>query len=88
MSESKDQKAGRYLAEGRVAALHVNRREHTGQFRIAGSSDEPYDVFYRSGDWTCTCPARVLDCVHILACQKISDFSPYRSFSIGGKITY
>ena len=79
MAESTDQKAGRYLAEGRVAALHVDREDGRGAYRVKGSDDDPYAVHYSQGDWTCNCQARVLECAHILACKKISAFKSVRA---------
>jgi hypothetical protein len=83
LAESVDQKAGRYLAEGRVAVLHVDPRG-LGAFRVKGSDDDPYDVIYNDG-WSCNCQARVLECAHILACKKISAFKSVRAriFSSG-----
>jgi hypothetical protein len=43
---------------------------------VRGSDDDPYEVFYSHGDWRCNCQARVLECTHIVACQKISVFEP------------
>lgn len=71
MSETLDQKASRYLAEGRVAVL---RKDYfKGSFSVSGSDDEPYSVIF-DGDWRCACQARVLECAHIKACQKIASF--------------
>jgi hypothetical protein len=78
MAESVDQKAGRYLAEGRVAVLHVDRAQGRGVFRVKGSDDDPYEVGYSMGDWSCNCQARVLECAHILSCKKISAFQSVR----------
>ena len=71
MAESTDQKAGRYLAEGRVAVLRKDFFK--GSFSVSGSDDEPYSVLF-DGNWTCICQARVLECAHIIACQKIASF--------------
>lgn len=86
MTESVDQKAGRYLAEGRVAVLHVSPMK--GRFEVLGSDDEPYHVGY-GGDWTCNCQARVLECAHIVACQKITNFRRVQTskLSSGDEIT-
>jgi hypothetical protein len=78
MAESVDQKAGRYLAEGRVAVLHVDRKNGSGIYQVKGSDDDPYEVTYSRGDWTCNCQARVLQCSHIAACKKISAFEAVR----------
>lgn len=71
MSESVDQKAGRYLAEGRVAVLRKDFFK--GSFSVSGSDEEPYSVLF-DGDWSCNCQARVLECTHIVACKKIASF--------------
>lgn len=72
MSEDLDQKAGRYLAEGRVAALLVNLDKGFGVFLVSGSGDEPYKVVHRDRAWECNCQARVLNCAHIRACKLIT----------------
>jgi hypothetical protein len=83
LTESVDQKAGRYLAEGRVAVL---RKDHfKASFSVLGSDDDPYSVLF-DGDWSCNCQARVLECAHIVACKKIASFEhikPQSSFSSG-----
>lgn len=68
-------KADRYLTEGRVAVSRLTTEE--GHFRVAGSGPEPYKVAFR-GDWICNCPAQVMPCAHIVACQKISTFEAVR----------
>ena len=72
MSESVTTKADRYLTEGRVRVLYLDNKR--GEFEVAGS--EKY--FVKAMPWLCNCPARVLECAHILACQKISTFDDIR----------
>jgi predicted nucleic acid-binding Zn finger protein len=82
MSETIDQKADRYLVEGRVSVSLVN--ESKGAFYVSGSDDTPYVVNF-GGEWTCNCPARVTQCAHIVACQKITHFVPKHTTSFNDK---
>lgn len=72
MNETITTKADRYLTEGRVRVLLVN--DSGGEFEVAGS--DKYSV--KAMPWTCNCPARVLECAHIVACQKITSFDDIR----------
>lgn len=79
MTETTTQKADRYLTEGRVRVVLVDGNK--GEFEVAGN--ETYYV--RAMPWTCTCPARVLDCAHVLACQKITTFDDIRKAMFVGE---
>lgn len=70
-----DEKARRYLTEGRVKAQHVG--EFTALFHVRGSEPgDPYFVkFSKVGGWKCDCPARVPECAHIKACALITDLT-------------
>ena len=81
MSESIDSKAARYLVENRVAVVEVI--DQVGIFQVVGSDAKPY-VVRHGGEWTCTCPSRVLECSHILACRKITKFDPLRQMLFTG----
>jgi uncharacterized Zn finger protein len=76
MSQATEQKANRYLTEGRVVAEHVTTDR--AEFTVAGSAAEPYRVRYFAGEWTCTCPAQITSCAHVFACQKITRIAPER----------
>lgn len=67
-------KANDYLTTGRVCTVEVSTQEGYGEFLIAGTFSEPYRVVYQDGRWGCDCPARVLVCAHVLACQTITKF--------------
>jgi len=69
-----EQKANRYLTEGRVLAVCLTPQG--GEFLVNGSAPEPYKVHFL-GEWTCSCRAQVR-CAHIVACQKITRFDPAR----------
>jgi predicted nucleic acid-binding Zn finger protein len=69
VAESVATKADRYLTEGRVIVLSLSQNK--GEFEVQGS--ETYSL--TAVPWTCTCPARVEECAHILACKKITSFA-------------
>lgn len=79
MAESITSKADRYLTEGRVRVLSVSNDK--GSFEVAGS--DKYIV--NAAPWTCNCPARVLECAHIVACQKITSFDSIRKVMFTGQ---
>lgn len=70
---SPGEKAGKYLAEGRVKAQHV--AEGSALFHVTGSDPgDPYFVkFSKSLGWRCDCPARVDQCAHVKACMLVTD---------------
>jgi uncharacterized Zn finger protein len=72
VGSSSDDKAARYLAEGRVKAQFVS--EAAALFHVTGSEPgDPYFVkFSNSVGWRCDCPARVAECAHIKACALIT----------------
>jgi uncharacterized Zn finger protein len=61
--ESPEQKAARYLAEGRVVISTAGPGYVDATVRGDG---EVYKVGYRRGSWFCSCPARGR-CAHLLA---------------------
>lgn len=79
MGASIAEKAGRYLAEGRVKVQFVT--EDGGLFHVTGSDPgDPYYVRFSSlAGWKCDCPARVDVCAHVKACQTITEFKPVES---------
>lgn len=72
MSESVQQKADRYLTEGRVRVVRVT--DESAYFEVWGSRSTPYKV-HGGADWLCNCEARVPDCAHIKACRKVVKLS-------------
>lgn len=68
MRETVEQKADRYLAEGRVRVVSLD----PVVVRVRGSVDEPYEVRFVGDVGTCSCPAQVR-CAHLVAASKIVD---------------
>lgn len=64
---STDEKAARYLTEGRVKVQHL--AEGSALLHVMGSEPgEPYFVkFSNLTGWSCDCPARVPECAHVKA---------------------
>lgn len=70
MRETVAQKGDRYLAEGRIVVIGVDRHHVAARARGAG---QVYAVEWSPGaGWSCSCPhiARA-DCSHLLAVKKI-----------------
>lgn len=78
MRETVDEKALRYIAEGRVVIL--GKRRCAVFAEVAGSAPAPYGVRYAHGRWRCSCPAP-FRCAHVAALQLVC---PQRSF--GGSL--
>lgn len=64
-------KAHRYLSEGRVRV--VTAGGGMADVLVTGSADAPYAVSLAHGVWSCTCPARVAVCSHIMAAALVCD---------------
>lgn len=82
---SPEEKAAKYLAEGRVKAQHVG--ESTALFHVTGSDPgDPYFVKFSKTGWKCDCPARVAECAHIKACMLVTDLvtSGQQPVTLGG----
>ncbi|MGI8520278.1 MAG: SWIM zinc finger family protein [Actinomycetota bacterium] len=63
--EGSQQKARRYLLEGRVMIRTVGPKGVRADVRGQGHT---YNVSYEGGgDWSCTCPARTPRCCHVVA---------------------
>ena len=69
--ESARDKATRYLAEGRVILVRVDRAAVVGKVRGEGAI---HTTWWQAGDWVCDCPhqARTTDCSHIHALRRIT----------------
>lgn len=70
-SETQQEKALAYLAEGRIKAVEVTATECI--FHAQGS-DRYTTQFIPGVGWACTCPARKTECVHVYAAKLVTDF--------------
>ena len=68
MRESVEEKARRYLAEGRVVVELVSEDEICARCRGGGAI---YKLGLEGGEWFCSCPARGR-CAHLLALQLVT----------------
>jgi hypothetical protein len=68
MRENARAKANRYLAEGRLTVLRVDRNVVAAECRGAGAV---YRVGFEDGTWSCSCPARGA-CCHLHALQAVT----------------
>ena len=67
--EGAQQKARRYLLEGRVMIRSVGRQGVRAHVRGQGHC---YKVAYEGGGgWSCTCPARTSRVLHVIAVQIV-----------------
>ena len=67
--EGSQQKARRYLLEGRVMVRSVGPQGVRAHVRGQGFV---YNVGYEAGGgWSCTCPARTPKCCHAIAVQIV-----------------
>lgn len=67
--EGAQQKARRYLLEGRIMIRSVGPQGVRAHARGGGHI---YAVQYESGGgWTCSCPARSSQCCHVIAVQIV-----------------
>ncbi|MDZ7673727.1 MAG: hypothetical protein U5K30_01450 [Acidimicrobiales bacterium] len=59
--ETKDQKAERYLCEGRIIVVRVDRRAIVANVRGSGAV---WRTWWHAGTWSCDCPheARTTNC--------------------------
>jgi uncharacterized Zn finger protein len=60
-----EEKAHRYLAEGRVKVVQVGPSSAT--IEIQGSASRPYRVHVKGDSAMCPCEARVEKCAHVVA---------------------
>ncbi len=61
-----EDKADKYLADGRVSVLEVSDVRAAAEVR----GSETYLVQH-VGVWVCSCPARVDRCAHVVAVSKV-----------------
>lgn len=71
--ETISEKSGRYIAERRLVLTRVTRYS----VRATVRGEVVYTVRFRFGAWSCTCPARVRSCCHIVATKTVT--APKRS---------
>lgn len=69
--ETVNEKAHRYLAEGRLTIELVLADE----IRASCDGGERYDLGFEAGAWWCSCPARVR-CAHLAALELVTDPEP------------
>lgn len=67
--EAIEQKAARYLAEGRLTVR--SRDGHTVRATCTGNADYELGHEPESG-WFCSCPAYVNPCAHLLSLQLVT----------------
>jgi hypothetical protein len=69
--ETIEAKAARYLAEGRLEVLFV--AEESARVRAScRGGDGIYSVTCDRGGWSCSCPARVARCAHVVAAELVA----------------
>lgn len=74
--KSPEDKADRYIAEGRVKpeVVHIIGGELQGAVVwVQGSDAEPYKVESNGAAWWCDCPAHSMDCAHVIAAKTVID---------------
>lgn len=74
MTETKHEKAIRYLAEGRLVIRSLDEYGGTVQADCRGAG-AIHHLGYAGRGWYCSCPARTT-CAHILALQHIVAIEP------------
>jgi uncharacterized Zn finger protein len=73
-----EQKARRYLTEGRVRVEY--QTDESGVYRVSGS--KVYTVNFHHSAWACDCPSRT-ECAHIAAVKLISPLRASRRVTLG-----
>lgn len=73
MSAAVHRKAFEYLCRGQVRVQSVAPDSAVAvRAQVKGSADEPYVVTQVRGRWSCTCPATVPVCAHVLAVALVT----------------
>jgi uncharacterized Zn finger protein len=77
--ESVEQKAARYLAEGRVL---LERVDEAGVRALVAGDSATHEVVATWGmytsptfgedGWSCSCPASISRCSHVVACELVT----------------
>jgi uncharacterized Zn finger protein len=68
--ESLDDKARRYLAEGRIRLVRVEGDNIDAT--VQGDAPRAYVVTHRPGGWRCSCVATVVRCSHVAAVALVT----------------
>lgn len=68
--ESLDQKAARYLCEGRIRLVRVEG-DHIDA-TVSGDAASLYVVTHRPSGWRCSCVATVVRCSHVAAVALVT----------------
>lgn len=63
MSKSVVEKAQKYYRDGHVQLVKIGNLKAV--FTVQGTTR--YTVTFKAGNWQCTCPARTMECAHVLA---------------------
>ncbi len=66
--ESAATKARRYITDGRLTIETSARIDATCR-----GDGQVYELGYAHGRWHCNCPARTIDCAHLLALRLVVD---------------
>jgi uncharacterized Zn finger protein len=76
-TENVEQKARRYLTEGRLRIERVDRGTEALGFVVATCRGSDGDVYHLGhdprgkGEWRCTCPAKAKRCAHLIALRLV-----------------
>lgn len=70
VAEGAPAKARRYLTEGRLSVLRVDRKIIQAQCRGDGQT---YACGWYTGRWRCSCEARTDQCAHLRALRLVVD---------------
>lgn len=76
--KSLEEKAFRYVEEGRVKVISIDRENGMALVEVQGSKEDPYRVRYAGGVWTDNCDAKQWRCSHVVAAGLVIDMSPVR----------
>jgi uncharacterized Zn finger protein len=69
--ESLDDKARRYLTEGRIRLVRVEEGDNIDA-TVQGDASRPYVVTHRPSGWRCSCVSTVLRCSHVAAVALVT----------------
>ncbi len=73
--ENVNEKAIRYLAEGRIRILSCNEHDAEIDADVRGLG-AVYSTGRDAHGWRCDCPSRTADCAHVIALRMITAFEP------------
>ncbi len=73
--ENVHEKAIRYLAEGRIRIRLCNEHDAEIDADVRGLG-AVYSTGRNADGWHCDCPARTIDCAHVIALRIVTAFEP------------